>query len=120
MTFILQHAGMLEDLSEIGRSQWRSGMDKLAARPNVHCKLSGLGSFLHRNDAAHIADIVRFAMALFGPDRCLFGSNFPIEKLWTGYTELVQSFDDAVAGFGPQAAAAVFWDTAAKVYRLAT
>jgi len=120
LNFILQHAGMLEDLSETGRSQWRSGMDKLAARRNVYCKLSGLGTFLHRNDAGHIADITRFAMALFGPERCLFGSNFPIEKLWTGYGALVEAYHDALAGFGMEEAAAVFWNTAAKVYRLAT
>src|SRR5262249_48896976 len=76
--FILQHAGMLEDLSEAGRSAWREGMKKLAAQPNVHAKLSGLGTFIHRNDPAHIAWTIRETVALFGAGRCLFGSNFPI------------------------------------------
>jgi predicted TIM-barrel fold metal-dependent hydrolase len=116
--FILQHAGMLEDLSESGRSQWRSGMDKLAARPNVYCKLSGLGTFLHSNDAAHIAEIVRFAIALFRPERCLFGSNFPIEKLWCGYGALVAAYRAALAQFDEHDKRSVFWGTAAKVYRL--
>jgi len=118
LDFILQHAGMLQDLSETGRSQWRSGMDKLAARPNVYCKLSGLGTFLHRNDAAHTAEIARFALALFGPERCLFGSNFPIEKLWTGYGELVETFQAATAELDEPDKRSVFWGTAAKVYRV--
>ncbi len=59
VTFVLQHAGMLEDLSEAGIAEWRAGMATLAAQPNIVSKLSGLGTFLRRNDAAHIAFIAR-------------------------------------------------------------
>jgi predicted TIM-barrel fold metal-dependent hydrolase len=118
VTFVLQHAGMLEDLSEEGRAAWRDGMRLLAARPNVVSKLSGLGTFLHRNDPAHITRIVDETLALLGPERCLFGSNFPIEKLWTSYEELIAAFDVAVDRHGRAAAAAVFHDTAARVYKI--
>ena len=84
VTFILQHAGMLEDLSAAGWAHWRDGMRRLAACPNVVSKLSGLGTFIHKNDPDHIAAIVRETVEIFGPTRCLFGSNFPVEKLWTG------------------------------------
>jgi predicted TIM-barrel fold metal-dependent hydrolase len=117
-TFILQHAGMLEDLSETGRAEWHRGMRLLAAQPNVMSKLSGLGTFIHRNDPGHIAWIVRETAALFGADRCLFGSNFPVEKLWTDYASLVRAYRDAVAEFTPEAQAAMLHDTAARVYRL--
>ena len=60
-------------------------------------KLSGLGTFLHRNDPAHIAEVVRDTVAIFGAERCLFGSNFPIEKLWTSYPALVDAYRAAVA-----------------------
>ncbi len=116
VTFVLQHAGMLEDLSPQRVAAWRSGMALLAARPNVVSKLSGLGTFLRRNDAGHIAMIVRETLALFGRDRCLFGSNFPIEKLWTTYPELFAAHWAAV----PEGdRAAVFSSTAKRVYRLA-
>jgi predicted TIM-barrel fold metal-dependent hydrolase len=118
MTFILQHAGMLEDLSDEGREEWRDGMQLLAAQRNVMSKLSGLGTFIHRNDPEHIASIVRETAALFGADRCLFGSNFPIEKLWTDYASLVAAYRDAVAGFAPMEQQAMLHDTAARVYRL--
>jgi len=117
-TFILQHAGMLEDESETGRAAWHRGMRLLAAEPNVMAKLSGLGTFIHRNDPGHIAWIVRETVALFGAERCLFGSNFPIEKLWTAYTPLVAAYRDAVAGFTADARAAMLHDTAARVYGL--
>jgi predicted TIM-barrel fold metal-dependent hydrolase len=117
-TFILQHAGMLEDMSEDGCEKWREGMRLLAAQPNVVSKLSGLGTFIHRNDPSHIAWIVKETAALFGPGRCLFGSNFPIEKLWTDYASLVAAYRDAVAGFTPAEQAAMLHDTAARVYRV--
>ena len=70
---------------------------RLAACPNVVSKLSGLGTFIHRNDPAHIAGVVAETVAIFGAERCLFGSNFPIEKLWTSYRELVDAFRAATA-----------------------
>lgn len=116
VTFVLQHAGMLEDLSPEGIAAWRAGMALLAARPNVTSKLSGLGTFLRRNDTAHVAMVVQETLALLGADRCLFGSNFPIEKLWTGYAELFAAHWTAV----PEGdRAAVFSSTAKRVYRLA-
>jgi predicted TIM-barrel fold metal-dependent hydrolase len=118
VTFILQHAGMLEDLSPEGRAAWRDGMEKLAACPNVVSKLSGLGTFIHRNDPAHIADVVAETVALFGGERCMFGSNFPIEKLWTSYRTLVDAFRAAAAPLGAQERDALFCATAIRVYRL--
>lgn len=117
--FILQHAGMLEDLSDAGRNTWRAGMKKLAAQPNVYAKLSGLGTFIHRNDAAHIAWIVRETVALFGASRCLFGSNFPIEKLWCGYAALAGAYRETAAPYSPEEQREMLHDVAARVYRIA-
>jgi predicted TIM-barrel fold metal-dependent hydrolase len=117
-TFILQHAGMPEDLSETGKARWREGMALLAARPNVVSKLSAFGTFIHRNDPAHIAWVVDETVKLFGPERCLYGSNFPIEKLWTAYGPLVEAHKAAAARHGPAAARAILHDTAVRVYRL--
>ncbi|MHC1946889.1 amidohydrolase family protein [Bradyrhizobium sp. UFLA06-06] len=118
VTFILQHAGMLEDLSPQGRAAWRTGMTRLARCPNVVSKLSGLGTFIHRNDAAHIAGVMTDTVAIFGADRCLFGSNFPIEKLWTSYRDLVAAFKTAAERLSPAQRDAIFSTTAARVYRL--
>jgi predicted TIM-barrel fold metal-dependent hydrolase len=115
-TLVLQHAGMPEDLTEAGRERWRSAMRRLAAERNVVTKLSALGTFIHRNDPAHIARIVSDTLAIFGPERCLFGSNFPIEKLWTDYASLIGAYRAAIPD--PAIARAVFHDTAARVYRL--
>jgi predicted TIM-barrel fold metal-dependent hydrolase len=115
VAFVLQHAGMLEDLSPAGVDHWRRGMAGLARRPNVFCKLSGLGTFMRRNDPAHAAFIAAETLALFGAERCLFGSNFPIEKLWTSYAGLHAAH---LAAIPAEARRAVFQDTARRVYRL--
>jgi predicted TIM-barrel fold metal-dependent hydrolase len=118
-TFILQHAGMLEDLSEAGRAAWRVAMHALAAQPNVVSKLSGLGTFIHKNDPTHIAWIARETIGFFGAERCLYGSNFPIEKLWTDYPGLLSAYRAAIAGLTLAEQRAILHDTALRVYRLA-
>jgi predicted TIM-barrel fold metal-dependent hydrolase len=118
VTFILQHAGMLEDLSPQGQSAWRGGMMRLAACPNVVSKLSGLGTFIHRNDPAHVAGVLADTVTIFGADRCLFGSNFPIEKLWTSYRELVNAYLAATAHLRADQRDTVLRTTAMRVYRL--
>lgn len=120
VTFILQHAGMLEDLSPEGRAAWREGMAKLAAYPNVVSKISGLGTFIHRNDPAHVADVLTQTVAIFGAERCLFGSNFPIEKLWTDYRNLVEAYVGATALLSAAQRDAIFRTTAMRIYRLGT
>ena len=117
--FVLQHAGMLEDPSDEGRATWRAGMGRLAAQPNIVVKLSGLGTFIHRNDPSHIKTIVDETLDLFTAERCMFGSNFPIERLWTDYGSLVAGFNSALADRSEQEAAAVWRETAMRVYRLA-
>ena len=118
VTLVLQHAGMLEDTTEAGRAEWRQGMAALARRPNVMAKLSGLGTFIHRVDTVHIAWLTTETVALFGADRCLWGSNFPIEKLWTDYASLVSAHRKAAGGLAEAERQAIFHDTACRVYRL--
>jgi predicted TIM-barrel fold metal-dependent hydrolase len=118
VTFVLQHAGMLEDRSADGWARWRRGMADLAACPNVVAKLSGLGTFEHACSVELWRPVVEETVALFGADRCLFGSNFPIEKLWTTYADIVATMRACLARCTPAERRAIFHDTAARVYRL--
>jgi predicted TIM-barrel fold metal-dependent hydrolase len=118
VTFILQHAGMLEDRSEAGWAAWRDGMDRLARCPNVMVKLSGLGTFLHRCELASWQPVIEETLQRFGAGRCMFGSNFPIEKLWTTYATIVATIDQAIHGLSAEDRDAVLYGTAARVYRV--
>jgi predicted TIM-barrel fold metal-dependent hydrolase len=119
MRFVLAHAGMPEDLSPAGFAAWREGLARLAAHPNLAAKLSGLGTFVRHNDPELIRRIMGEALALFGPDRCLFGSNFPIEKLWTDYRSLLAVHLAALAGLPAEARQAVLAGNARRLYRVA-
>jgi predicted TIM-barrel fold metal-dependent hydrolase len=118
VTFILQHAGMLEDRSSQGWVRWRDGMKRLADCASVVTKLSGFGTFIHRNDPSFIAEMVTETVAIFGADRCMFGSNFPIEKIWTSYRALFGAFQAATTGLTESQQNAIFNETASRVYRL--
>lgn len=116
--FVLAHAGMLEDRGREGWARWRAGMRELAACPNVTTKLSGLGTFEHRCALDLWRPVIEKTLAMFGPDRCMFGSNVPVEKLWTTYADIVAVVRASLAGLSPRARAAVMHDTAVRVYRL--
>ena len=118
VTFILQHAGMPEDTSKTGWATWRKGMKALAKHDNVVTKLSAFGTFIHRNDPGFIAQVISETLKIFTPDRAMFGSNFPIEKIWTSYADLFAAFQAATAKLPAKARDAIFNDTAARVYRI--
>ena len=115
---ILQHCGMPEDTSPDGMALWADGMQRLAQQPNVHCKFSGLGTFIHRNDPTFIADITGRCLEWFGTGRCVFGSNYPIEKIWTGYGPIVKAYEDAIAHLDEADKTAIMADNASRLYRL--
>lgn len=118
LQFILLHAGMLADRSAAGWAEWRAGLRGLAACPNVAVKLSGLGTFVRQCSVALWRPVVEETVALFGAERCLFGSNFPIEKLWTSYGQLIDVVRACLAALSPVERRAVWHDTAARLYRL--
>ena len=118
VSFILQHAGMLEDTSSEGWDQWRAALELYASCENISVKLSGLGTFVHRLDMELIQKIVVGTVAAFGADRCLFGSNFPIEKMWTSYNDLYVAMKKVTADFDEQEVQAIFNDNAERLYRL--
>jgi predicted TIM-barrel fold metal-dependent hydrolase len=118
LQFVLEHAGMPEDYSTAGWAAWEDAIDAYAARPNVATKLSGLGTFVRENDPDLIARVVRRTVAAFGPERCLWGSNFPIEKLWTDYEGLLAAHLEALAPYGEKEKAEILGGTARRIYRL--
>jgi predicted TIM-barrel fold metal-dependent hydrolase len=93
-------------------------MGALAAQPNMNVKLSGLGTFVHACRADVMGPIIRETVEIFGARRCLFGSNFPIEKLWTDYSTLYRTFRNAIAHLDESEQAAILHDTAARLYRI--
>jgi L-fuconolactonase len=116
-TFVLTHCGMLTGDDPTALAAWRSGLQTLAKAPNLYAKLSGLGTFVHRNDPGLISLIYDHAIAILGSDKLMFGSNFPIEKLWTSHAELIAAHRAAAAKYSRADQDNIFWQAAERVYR---
>lgn len=115
--FILTHCGMLTDDKPETVEVWKAGLSHFTKLKNLSAKLSGLGTFVHRNDPQLISLIVDGGMEILGSDRLMFGSNFPIEKLWTDYGSVLGAHRAALEKHGAKALSDVFHDTANRVYR---
>lgn len=117
-TFILLHCGMLQDTSPDGWALWRKGMKALSASPNLMVKVSGIGTFERACREATWRPIIEETIELFGAARCLFGSNFPIESMWTSYAELLRVVKACLSRCSLAERRAVLHDTAARLYAL--
>jgi predicted TIM-barrel fold metal-dependent hydrolase len=117
-TFVLVHAGMLESAQPGHVLPWRAGLELLAPLPNVMVKLSGLGTFVHRVDEELIRLVTTTAVDMFGSERCMFGSNFPIESIWSDFRTFMQTWLRVAADMPVEARRDVLGRTARRVYSL--
>ncbi len=136
---VLDHAGTpLASGRHAGSSltwpEWRDGMARLAERPNVHVKIGGfcvpgtsvdavrIAQGLERWTAKALADALQpwleHLLACFGAERCLFESNFPIDRLTCDFQELVQAYSMALSGLDEAKRTALFGGNAARLYRI--
>jgi L-fuconolactonase len=111
LRFVLDHVG--KPPFGTSMTEWRDGIARLAQLSNVFCKLSGL--LTETPDLALAADAVREAVEIFGTDRCMFGSDWPVCLLAAGYTDSLDLVQSAIA---PEAAPAIFAATATRAYGL--
>ncbi len=112
-------------------AHWKTMIDELAGCPNVVAKLGGLNMDINgygwheratppSSDELHGATRRYFdhMIELFGVERCMFESNFPVDKLSCSYTVVWNSFKKLTRGYSAAERAALFHDTAVRVYRL--
>jgi predicted TIM-barrel fold metal-dependent hydrolase len=115
---ILNHTGMPLILSDDDIEMWRVGMRALAAEPNVVAKISGLGMVDNKWSEAKIRPYVLATIDYFGVDRAMFGSNFPVDKLYSSFDALYGAFEEIVADFSESEKARLFHDNALRAYRI--
>lgn len=116
--FILVHAGMLTDRTLMAIDQWRAALTAFASFPNVHVKLSGIGMFTPGITYAQARQVIRDSIQIFGIDRTIYGSNFPLEKLNASYASFFGTYRDVMAEYPEADQRKVFHDNAVKFYRL--
>jgi predicted TIM-barrel fold metal-dependent hydrolase len=119
-TIILNHTGLPADRSAEGIAGWKAAMRVFAARPNVAVKISGLGQPGKPWTAEANRDIVLTTIDLFGPARCMFASNFPVDSLCATFGTIFGGFRDIVRGFSPDEQRGLFHDNAIRIYGMDT
>jgi L-fuconolactonase len=96
---------------------WATGLRELAAAPNVTCKLSGLVTEAGKDwTVADLRPYTEVVLEAFGPDRVMFGSDWPVCLLRATYAEVLASAEELTAGLTEDERAAVLGGTAARVY----
>jgi predicted TIM-barrel fold metal-dependent hydrolase len=115
---LLNHTGLPADRSTEGIAAWRRAMTILAGCPNVAVKISGLGQPGEPWTAAANRNIVRTTIELFGVERCMFASNFPVDSLCASFTTIFQGFHKIVQDFSPSERRALFHDNAVRLYAI--
>jgi predicted TIM-barrel fold metal-dependent hydrolase len=113
---ILNHAGLPSDRSAEGVAGWRAAMVQLAGAPNVMVKISGIGQPGQPWTAAANRQIILTTIDLFGIDRCMFASNFPVDSLCATFTEIFAGFAAIVSDFTASEQKALFADNAMRIY----
>jgi predicted TIM-barrel fold metal-dependent hydrolase len=115
---ILNHTGMPVDRDEEALELWRRGMRKLAALPNVVVKISGLGAVDWNWTVESIRPFVLQTIEVFDISRCMFASNFPVDKLYSDFDTLYGAFHEITRFFTNDERRMLFHDNAARYYRL--
>jgi len=115
---VLDHTGLPIDQDPAGLAVWRTGMRALAAHDNVTTKISGLGMLDHNWTAESIRPIVLETIDIFGVDRCMFATNFPVDRLFGDYRTIVEAYSQITADFTDEERTALFAGTATAAYRI--
>jgi L-fuconolactonase len=115
---VVEHAGWPHTGTPDEFEVWKRGLAALArVGDNVHCKLSGLTLGLRSMEAEVLRPWIAHAISAFGVDRCMFGSNFPVDGLHGTFDELCAAYDAVTADLSPVERDRLFAANAERVYR---
>ena len=137
LTIVLNHIGGLCRIGPYANRddevlpQWRRGVEEVAKCPNIIMKLGGVGQlrygyYWHDRETAvgseelaqGLGPLMEHCIQQFGPDRCMFESNFPVDKVSYSYNVLYNAFKRLSKGYSATERAALFHDTATRVYNI--
>ncbi|MBI5087628.1 MAG: amidohydrolase family protein [Actinobacteria bacterium] len=120
LTVVLSHACLPAERTESERAAWTEAARALARRPNVVCKISAVAGASDPNwTVASIRPWILGCIDTFGPDRCMFGTNWPIDRLHGTYLDVVAAYREVTADLSDSDRHAVLAGTASRVYAIA-
>jgi predicted TIM-barrel fold metal-dependent hydrolase len=115
---IVNHTGLPSDRSRKGLAKWHQAMATVAGQPNVAVKISGLGSLGQPWSIEANRQIVLDTIEIFDVNRCMFASNFPVDKIVADFDTIFTGFKMIVRDFPTTDQDKLFQKNAIRVYRL--
>lgn len=118
-TFILDHCGV-PDIAGGGFAPWAASLRRLAAFPNLNCKLSGITAYCAagQGETADLLPWVAHVIDCFGPNRIVWGSDWPVANLGVGLPKWIDQSRALLAALGPDEAGAITQHNARRIYGL--
>ena len=115
---VLDHCGEPSARDDEYFENWRNGMRTVAQAENITCKISGLGMADNDWTVDSIRRWVLTCIDVFGPQRCIFGTNWPVDKMYSTYDVLINAYTELVADFTDDEQDAMFSKNASTLYRI--
>jgi predicted TIM-barrel fold metal-dependent hydrolase len=115
---ILNHTGLPRNRSVEELASWRRAIKLFAAAPNVCVKISGLGEAGQPWTLERNRQVILDTIEIFGEDRCMFASNFPVDGLAGSMATIFSGFAEATRTMGAAVQRKLFADNAKRIYRL--
>jgi predicted TIM-barrel fold metal-dependent hydrolase len=115
---VINHTGLPSDRSPEGIAGWKAAMRTVAGAANVAVKISGLGIAGQPWSADANRAIVLDVIEMFGTDRAMFASNFPVDSLVGSFETIFSGFSAITSGFSEADRGKLFSDNARRIYRI--
>lgn len=122
VSFVLEHMGAppapppLLDSERV--SQWRRDVAAFASLGNTVCKLSGIAMTFHRYDIDAFRPYLDHCLEVFGTDRCMFGSNFPVDRLYGNFEALISIYSELISDLPSDDRHCLMVANAERIYRI--
>lgn len=118
VTLCVDHTGFPRERTDEYFASWRAGMMLLAKAPNIVCKISGLGMCDNEWSVASWKPWILASLEAFGTDRTFFGTNWPVDRLYSSYGDVLNAYEEIISDFSPSEQNALFYENAERIFRL--
>ncbi|MBP2708613.1 amidohydrolase family protein [Microbispora sp. RL4-1S] len=116
--FVVDHLGGIAECDD--DAGWEAGLRALAARPNTYAKISGLAGLVGDGDTDRLRRVADVALEAFGPERLMYGSDWPLAELSAGAVRWCEVVDKLIGELSPAERQAITSGTASAFYGLGT
>ena len=118
LKIVIEHIGIPTSTADDYFANWKIGMQALANEPNIFCKISGVGMMDPKFTEASIRPWIEHCISIFRPQRCMLGSNWPLDRLFSSYDIVLNIYREIISQYSAEEQIAISSATANSFYRI--